>query len=95
MGRAAYEQDMKQRLRDLGLQIESVRARLGRSGDPRLTAALATQLEFLADRRRGVSEKLAALRDEPDGTWDDLKAEVDDAWDALVQEFEESVASLA
>ena len=42
-----------------------------------------------------VQEKLNALSDEPDGTWEDLRAEVEDAWDALVQDFEERVAGLA
>jgi len=95
MGREAYQVGMEQRLRDLSLQIDSVRARLMESPNDRLKVELANQLGVLEHRRDRVREKLDALSDEPDGTWEDLKAEVEDEWDALVQDFEERVASLA
>lgn len=95
MGREAYQVAMEQRLRDLSLQIDSVRSRLMDSPHDRLRQELASQLSWLAHRRDLVAEKLIALSDEPDGTWDDLRAEVDDAWDTLVQDFEERVANLA
>lgn len=92
--RDGYQRVMEQRLRDLSLQIESVRTRLSDAND-RLKRELAGQLDLLARRRDAVREKLDALYDEPDGTWDDLKGEVEDEWDSLVQDFEERVASLA
>jgi DNA-binding transcriptional MerR regulator len=95
MGREAYQVGMEQRLRDLSLQIDSVRSRLMDNPNGRLQAELAEQLGTLEYRRDRVREKLEALSDEPDGTWDDLKAEVEAEWDALVQDFEERVASLA
>lgn len=95
MGREAYQAGMEQRLRDLSLQIDSVRSRLMDSPNDRLKMQLAGQLSALENRRDMVREKLDALSDEPDGTWEDLKAEVEDEWDALVQDFEERVASLA
>lgn len=95
MGRDAYQIGMEQRLRDLSLQIDSVRARMMDGADGRLKVELAGQLEMLERRRDMVREKLDALSDEPDGTWEDLKAELEDDWDALVQDFEERVASLA
>ncbi|MGE5547167.1 MAG: hypothetical protein ACM33T_09730 [Solirubrobacterales bacterium] len=94
MGREAYQRAMEQRVRDLSLQIESVKIRLGESSDG-LKMELASRLTFLEGRRDRVREKLEALYDEPDGTWDDLRAEIDDEWDTLVQDFEERVASLA
>lgn len=95
MGRDAYQSVMEQRLRDLSLQIDSVRSRLMDSPSDGLRQELAEQLAWLAHRRDVVREKLDALSDEPDGTWEDLRAEVEDAWDALVQDFEERVAGLA
>ncbi|MGE5504177.1 MAG: hypothetical protein ACM31L_07110 [Actinomycetota bacterium] len=95
MGRKLYQSHMEQRLRDLGLQIDSVKARLAETPSPHLMTALAGQLALLDDRRRRVKEKLDALDHEPDGTWEDLKAEIEDEWDALVQDFEERVANLA
>ncbi|MBC7950529.1 MAG: hypothetical protein H7Z12_01740 [Rhodospirillaceae bacterium] len=95
MGREAYQAGMEQRVRDLSLQIDSVRSRLMDSPNERLKGQLASQLAVLENRRDAVREKLEALSDEPDGTWEDLKAEVEDEWDALVQDFEERVASLA
>lgn len=94
MGRDSYQQAMEQRLRDLSLQIESVKERLGATSDG-LRRELASQLNLLERRRDIVREKLDALCDEPDGTWDDLKAEFEDEWDLLVQDFEERVANLA
>ena len=95
MGREAYQAGMEQRLRDLSLQIDSVRSRLMDGPNDRVKVELASQLSVLGNRRDMVHEKLDALSDEPDGTWEDLKAEVEDEWDALVQDFEERVASLA
>lgn len=95
MGREAYLIAMEQRLRDLSLQIDSVRSRLLDSPHDALRQELAGQLGWLEHRRDLVREKLDALSDEPDGTWEDLRAEVDDDWDALVQDFEERVAGLA
>lgn len=95
MGRDAYQIGMEQRLRDLSLQIESVRARLMEGADGGLKVELAGQVEMLIRRRDIVREKLDALSDEPDGTWEDLKAEIEGDWDALIQDFEEGVASLA
>ena len=95
MGREAYQVGMERRLRDLSFQIESIRGRLMDSANDGLKAELATQLGWLEQRRDGVHEMLEALSDEPDGTWEDLKAEVEDAFDTLVQEFDERIASLA
>ncbi|HLO77211.1 MAG TPA: hypothetical protein VK196_12220 [Magnetospirillum sp.] len=95
MGREAYQTVMEQRLRDLSLQIDSVRSRLMDSPNDHLREELACQLSWLAHRHDMVREKLDALSDEPDGTWEDLRAEVDDDWDSLVQDFEERVAGLA
>lgn len=95
MVRDAYQIAMEQRLRDLSLQIDSVRSRLIDSPNNGLRQELAEQLGWLAHRRDLVREKLDALSDEPDGTWEDLRAEVEDAWDSLVQDFEERVAGLA
>ena len=95
MGRETYQAAMEQRLRDLSLQIDSVRSRLMDSPNDGLRLELAEQLAWMAHRRDMVREKLDALSDEPDGTWDDLRAEVEDAWDSLVQDFEERVAGLA
>ena len=95
MGRETYQAAMEQRLRDLSLQIDSVRSRLMDSPNDGLRLELAEQLAWKAHRRDMVREKLDALSDEPDGTWDDLRAEVEDAWDSLVQDFEERVAGLA
>lgn len=97
--RDRYQRIMEQRLRDLSLQVESVRTRLADAGDglrgDGLKRELAGQLDLLERRRDAVREKLDALYDEPDGTWDDLKGEVEDEWNSLVQEFEERVARLA
>lgn len=100
MGRDHYLSGMEQRLRDLSLQIESVRTRLMDSPDHGLKAELANQLEMLERRRDIVREKLEALADEPETTgedpvWEDMKAEFEEDWDALVRDFEERVASLA
>ncbi|MEW5729291.1 MAG: hypothetical protein AB1918_15795 [Pseudomonadota bacterium] len=95
MGRETYQQSMEQRVRDLSLQIESVKTRLLEGADDGLKRELAGQLDLLERRRDIVREKLAALEDEPDGTWEDLRAELEDDWDALIQDFEERVSSLA
>jgi DNA-binding transcriptional MerR regulator len=95
MGREIYQHHMEQRLRDLSFQIASVKARLDADFDGRLKTELAGQLAFLENRRDQVREKLNTLEQEPDGTWEDLKAEIEDEWDALVQDFEERVANLA
>ncbi|NFV82073.1 hypothetical protein [Magnetospirillum aberrantis] len=95
MGRQAYQDAMRQRLRDLSLQVASIRSRLAASPHDGLRQELAEQLSWLEHRRDLVREKLDALGDEPDGTWLDLKAEIEDAWDTLVQDFEERVSSLA
>lgn len=95
MVREAYQQAMEQRVRDLSLQIESVKARLLEGPETRLKYELAGQLDLLERRRDMVREKLDALSDEPDGTWEDLKSELEDDWDSLVQYFEERVSSLA
>lgn len=95
MGREAYQVAMEQKLRDLSLQIDSVRTRMLDSPYTPLRHELAEQLSWLEHRRDLVREKLDALHDEPDGTWEDLRAEVEDEWDALVQDFEERVAGLA
>jgi hypothetical protein len=94
MGRDAYQLWMEQRLRDLSLQIDSVRARLTDGADHRLKIQLSGELERLEGRRNSVREKLDALSDEPDGTWEDLKAELEVDWDTLVQDFEERLANL-
>ncbi len=95
MGRDTYQAVMRQRLRDLSIQIDSVSSRLGASPHDGLRRELAEQLVWLEHRRELVLEKLDALREEPDGTWDDLRAELEDAWDSLMQDFEERVAGLA
>jgi hypothetical protein len=95
MVRETYQQVMDQRVRDLSLQIESVKARLLEGPDGGLKRELAVQLDLLERRRDIVREKLVALHDEPDGTWEELKAELEDDWDSLVQCFEERVSSLA
>lgn len=95
MGRDAYQLWMEQRLRDLSLQIDSVRTRLMDGADHRLKIQLSGELERLEGRRNAVREKLDALSEEPDGTWEDLKAELEVDWDTLVQDFEERLASLA
>jgi DNA-binding transcriptional MerR regulator len=95
MGREIYQSHMEQRLRDLGFQIDSVKVRLAESHAPEVMVDLAGQLAELDERRRRVREKLDALEHEPDGTWEDLKAEIEDEWDTLVQDFEERVANLA
>lgn len=95
MGRDLYLSGMEQRLRDLSLQIESVRVRLSDSPDYRLKSELATQLGLLERRRDVVHEKLEALHDEPDPTWEDMRAEFEEDWDSLVRDFEERVAILA
>lgn len=94
MGKEIYHHHMEQRLRDLSIQIGSVRARLGSGADERLKDELAGRLAVLERRRDHVHEKLEALEQEPDGTWEDLKAEIEDEWDALVQDFEERVSNL-
>lgn len=94
MGREIYQQAMEQRLRDLSLQIESVKERMGDASGG-LRRQLDCQMALLEGHRDVMREKLDALSDEPDGTWEDLKAEVEDEWDSLVQDFEEKVASLA
>lgn len=95
MGRETYQYSMEQRVRDLSLQIESVRSRILDGAEDGLRRELAVQLALLERRRDIVSEKLAALQDEPDGTWEDLRAELEDDWDTLVQDFEERLSSLA
>lgn len=95
MGRDSYQQAMEQRIRDLSFQIECIKNRLLESAADGLKRELAGQLDMLERRRDGVREKLDALQDEPDGTWEDLRLEVEDEWDALVQDFEERVANLA
>ncbi len=95
MGRETYQYSMEQRVRDLSLQIESVRSRILDGAGDGLRRELAGQLALLERRRDIVSEKLAALHDEPDGTWEDLRAELEDDWDALLQDFEERLSSLA
>lgn len=95
MGREFYQSGMEQRLRDLSFRIESIRARLMDSPNDRLKVELAGRLARLEQRRDTVREKLEALSDQPDSTWEELRAEVEDEWDALVQDFEERVASLS
>lgn len=95
MGREAYQVGMERRLRDLSFQIDCVRAHLTESSHEGLRAEMAEQLAWLEHRRDGIREMLEALSDEPDGTWEDLRAEVEDAWEALAQDFEEHFASLA
>lgn len=95
MGRENYLSGMEQRLRDLSLQIESVRTRLMDSPDHRLKGELANQLSLLERRRDIVREKFEALSDEEDENWDDMRAEFEEDWDALVRDFEERLASLA
>lgn len=95
MGRETYQTGMEQRLRDLSFRIGSIRARLMDSSNDRLKVELAGRLAMLEHRRDSVHEKLAALSDQPDDTWEELRAEVEDEWDALVQDFEERVASLS
>jgi hypothetical protein len=94
MGRDIYQHYMDQRLRDLSVQIESVKARSAESQDGWVKTELAGQLAVLETRRDQIRAKLATLKHEPDGTWDDLKAEIEVEWDALVQDFEERVAKL-
>jgi len=94
MGRDAYENRMKQRLSDLGIQIASVSARLADSPDDRLRMDFAAQLATLEGRRAAIGEMLVTLGDEPDGTWEDLRLQIEDHWDALIQDFEERLASL-
>ena len=94
MGRVIYQQHMEQRLRDLSVQIDSVKERLADNPDRRVKDALAGQVAFLEVRRDQLCEKLTVLEQEPDGTWEDLKAEIEDEWDALVQDFEERVSNL-
>lgn len=95
MGRLDYQTHMEQRLRDLSFQIDCVKSHLAETPDWNYRAELAGQLARLEVRRDTVREKLQALGGEPDGTWDDLRAEIEDDWDALVQDFEERVASFA
>lgn len=95
MGRETYQRGMEQRLRDLSFRIECVRSRLFDNPTDRLKVELVGRLAILEERRDNLRVKLAALSDEPEGTWEDLKAEVEDEWDALAQDFEERVASLS
>lgn len=94
MGRDLYHHHMEQRLRDLTVQIESVKARLAESGTPSVMVELAGQIAALEARRDQVSGKLTALEHEPDGTWEELRAEIEDEWDCLAQDFEERMANL-
>lgn len=95
MGRETYHNGMEARLRDLSFRIECVRSRLLDNPSDRLKVELVGRLSTLEARRDSLREKLAVLSDEPDGTWEELKAEVEDEWDALAQDFEERVASLS
>jgi predicted nucleic acid-binding Zn-ribbon protein len=94
MGRDFYQHHMELRLRDLTLQIESVKAHLAESGDPRAMADLAGEIAALEARRDQMNGKLTVLEQEPDGTWEELKSEIEDEWDGLAQDFEERMASL-
>ncbi|MDA8231455.1 MAG: hypothetical protein M0006_08950 [Magnetospirillum sp.] len=95
MGRDDYEHRMERLVGDLGVQIASVRARLAESPDEGMKTELARELGQLDERRQSVREKLETLKDEPDGTWADLRLQIEDEWDALIQDFEEGMASLA
>jgi|AGTN01.2.fsa_nt_gi hypothetical protein len=95
MGRETYHSGMEQRLHDLSFRIECVRSRLLDNPTDRLKVELAWRLAMLEERRDSLREKLAVLSGEPDGTWEELKAEVENEWDALAQDFEERVSSLS
>lgn len=95
MGRGAYEEHMRQRLRDLSVLIASARSRLAEDPDGRLAAHLSGRFGQLEQGEAALREKLEALAAEPDGTWEDLRLEIEDEWDALIQDFEERLASLA
>ena len=100
MGRDAYLDYMRQRLRDLGIQIGSVHSRLADSPDNRMKVDLVGQIALLEHRRDAMREKLEALKEQsegvwPEGVWDELLLEIEDEWDTLVQDFEERVAGLA
>ena len=93
--RDAYETRMKQRLSDLGIQIASVSARLANGPeDDRLRMDVAAQLAALEGRRQTIGEMLDTLGDEPDCTREDLRLQIEDHCDALIQDFEERLASL-
>ncbi len=95
MGRGVYEDYMRQRLRDLDVMIASARSRLAETPDDALAADLSRPLAQLERDEAVLRDKLDALAAEPDATWEDLRLEIEDEWDALIQDFEERLASLA
>jgi len=95
MGRSAFKQVMEQRLRDLGVQMASVGARLADSPEQTVREEVAARLDVLEGRRAAIGEDLAALEGEREGGCEDLRLQLEHDWDTLVQDFEEHLASLA
>jgi len=94
MGKAAYEQSMRDRIQDLHFAIEAIRSRMTDGIDNRVKLELTAKLAELEVRRSQMETKLHQLESEPPGSWANLKAEVEQQWNDLMQDFEERVGNL-
>lgn len=95
MGRLDYCLSMKDKTRDLAFRINSIRQRLAANPDHRSRVRLRGELEVLEMRRESILARLQVLESEPEGTWNNLRADIEQEWDGLVQDFEERVGRLA
>jgi hypothetical protein len=94
MGKAAYEQNMRDRIKDLGFAIEATRSRMSDGIDNHAKLDLAAHLAELEMRRGQMETKLHELESEPPGNWANVKAEIEQQWNDLMQDFEERVGNL-
>ena len=94
MGKANFEQSMRDHIQDLGFAIEAIGSRIAENADNRVRTELTAQIAVLELRREQMEAKLHELESEPPGRWSNLKAEVEEQWNDLMRDFEERVGNL-
>ena len=91
--REAYQQKLQAKLSGWRAEIEKLRAR---AAEAQADAQIEYHhdLETLSRQQKQVEEKLAALKEAGDESWEAARASVDNVANALTQEFERFKAKL-
>lgn len=91
MSKSAYLADLQRRLKKLEMQIQADRAQIT-GGAPKEKVTASGDLAFVEQQLAETKQKLARVEHEPEGLWEDIKAELDEELDHLEVAFERWVS---
>ena len=87
MSKTEYLSDLNRRLGELEARVKADKRRVA-GGSPRERVEAAGDLALVEKRLAETRSKLARLEAEPEGAWEDFKAEMEEDLDHLERSFD-------